>query len=211
MDLLLVSFNFAKFHHCRICVTDFKDGAFFALPYPKESYDKRVRVMFQEKAWCDENIMKEWINTEWSNRFTNPLRTKKILIGDVHLAQQTDYVKALLTKKMTSLCNDPPGSTSRVQVVDVTVNKPFKDDKHLELYVEGKLSASQRRILITKWVGEAWKKISGMKESIVRSFKKCGLPVALDGSENAQVIIDDIPSFKMALQYTILLCMNQIK
>ena len=73
----------------------------------KESYDKRVRVMFQEKAWCDENIM-EWINTEWSNPFTNPIRSKKILIADVHLAQQKDCVKALLTKKMTSLCNAPP-------------------------------------------------------------------------------------------------------
>ena len=24
----------------------------------KESYDKRMRVMIQEKAWCDENIVK---------------------------------------------------------------------------------------------------------------------------------------------------------
>ena len=88
-------------------------------------------------------------------------------------AQQTVFVKALLTKKMTSLCNVPPGCTSRVQVVDVTVNKPFKDEvrrlfeghleKHLELYVEGKFSASQRSTLITKWVGQAWKKISGRK------------------------------------------------
>ena len=80
-------------------------------------------------------------------------------------------------------------------MVDVTVDKPFKNevrrlfedhlDKHLELYVEGKLPASQRRILMIKWVGQAWKKINGMKESIKRSFKKCGLSVALDGSENA--------------------------
>ena len=112
----------------------------------KESYDKRVRVMFQEKTWCDENIMKEWFNTEWSKPFTNPIRLKKILIADVYRAQQTNRVKALLTKKMISLWNLPSGCTSLVQVVDVTVNKPFKDealrlfedhlDKHLELYVE---------------------------------------------------------------------------
>ena len=52
---------------------------------------------------------------------------------------------------MTSLCNVPPGFTLRVQVVDVTVNKPFKyevrrlfenhlDKYYLELYVQGKLS-----------------------------------------------------------------------
>jgi hypothetical protein len=173
----------------------------------KQSYDKRVRVMFQEKAWCDEEIMKEWINTEWSNPFTNLIRSKKILLADVHRAQQTDGVKALLTKKMTSLCNIPPGCTSRVQVVDVMVNKPFKDevrrlfedhlDKNLESYVEGKISASARRVLMTKWVGAAWSKVGKMKESIVRSFKKCGLSVALDGSEDHEVNIEGIPDYQM--------------
>ena len=84
--------------------------------------------------------MKEWIDTEWSNPFTNPIRSKKIFLADFYRAQQTNCVKALLTKKMTSLCN----LSSGVQVVDVTVNKPFKDkvrrlfedhlDKHLELW-----------------------------------------------------------------------------
>ena len=59
------------------------------------------------------------------------------------------------------------------------------------------LSASQRRILMTKWVGQAWKKISTMKESIIRSFKKCGFSVGRNGSENAQVSIDGISSYEM--------------
>ena len=94
---------------------------------------------------------------------------------------------------MKSLCN----LSSGVQVVDVTVNKPFKDeirrlfddhlDKHLELYVKGNMSASHRRISMTKWVGQAWKKNIAMKESIIRSFEKPGLPVALDGSENSKL------------------------
>ena len=29
----------------------------------KQSYDRRVKVMYQEKAWCEE-IMEEWISTE---------------------------------------------------------------------------------------------------------------------------------------------------
>ena len=104
-----------------------------------------------------------------------------------------------------------PKEVQVVEVVDVTVNKPFKDDvchlfedhpdKHLELYVEGKLSGSQQRILMTKWVGRAWKKISGMKESIIKSFKKCGMSVALGGSENAQVSIDGIPNYEMSQRF----------
>ena len=33
-----------------------------------------------------------------------------------------------------------------------------------------------------------------MKEWIIRRFKKCGLSIALDGSENARVNIDGIPN-----------------
>ena len=63
------------------------------------------------------------------------------------------------------------------------------------------MSASQRRILMTKWIGQAWKKISGMKESNIRSFRKCGLLEALDGSENAQVSIDCIPKCEIPQRF----------
>ena len=166
--------------------------------------------MYQEKAWCDQEIMKEQISTEWANPFKNPIGQNsdgKILIADVHRAQQTDSVKELLKKHKTSLVNVPPGCTSRVQVVDVWINKPFKDelrslfedhlDKNLDQYVDGKINASQRRVLMTKWVGEAWSKVGKMKDSIIRSFKKCGLSVALDGSENDEVNIEGLPEYQM--------------
>ena len=28
----------------------------------KQSYDRRVKIMHQENAWCDQEIMKEWIS-----------------------------------------------------------------------------------------------------------------------------------------------------
>ena len=50
---------------------------------------------------------------------------------------------------------------------------------------------------MTKWVGEAWSKVGKMKDSIIRSFKKCGLSVALDGSENDEVNIEGLPEYQM--------------
>ena len=162
----------------------------------KQSYYRRVKVMYQEKVWCDEEIMKEWISTDWANSnwlkfwrensdcwcsscVTNPCRQKAF------------------KRHKISLVNLPPGCTSRVQVVDVLINKPFKDevrslfgdhlDKKFDQYVDGKINVRQRRVLRTKWVGDAWSKVGKMKDSIIRSFKKCGLSVALDGSENDEV------------------------
>ena len=84
--------------------------------------------MFEEKAWYG-NPKRFWISTS---------------------DQEND-----------SLWNVPPGCTSCVLVAD-TVNKLFKDqvrylfvehfDKHLQLHVEAKLSSSQQRILMAKWV-----------------------------------------------------------
>ena len=45
----------------------------------KQSYDRRVKVMYQEKVWCDQEIMKEWISTEWANPFK--IQLAKTLMG----------------------------------------------------------------------------------------------------------------------------------
>ena len=43
-----------------------------------------------------------------------------------------------------------------------------------------------------KWVGKVWSKVGKMKDSIIRSFKKGGISVALDGSENDKVNIEGL-------------------
>ena len=63
-------------------------------------------------------------------------------------------------KEKTDLINIPPGCTSRLQPLDVAFNKPFKGiirrlleqqiDENPVNYTEWKITASQRRVLITK-------------------------------------------------------------
>ena len=107
----------------------------------------------------------------------------------------------------TTLINVPGGTTSRVQPPDVAINKPFKNrvrqafeehlHKNLQLYTEGKLTASDRRVLTTKWVGDAWSGIKEEKEMIIRSFVKCGLSNKLGGSEDHMVNIRGIQGYVM--------------
>ena len=60
----------------------------------------------------------------------------------MHRAQQAD-VKALLKKKNTKVVNVPPGCTSRIQPLDVSFIKPFKDAVRQQF-------EKQRRVLVTK-------------------------------------------------------------
>ena len=169
-----------------------------------------MQVAFQPKAWCHESMVKKWILEQWGNILINPPTTGssgKILVAYVHRARQTDGVKALLKKKNTELVNVPPGCTSRVQPLDVSFNKPFKDvvrqqfKKHLEenlqRYIEVKISAFERRVLVTKWVGKAWTEVGSNRNIVVRSFKKCGISLSLDGSENEEIHIESIEEYEL--------------
>ena len=44
----------------------------------KQSYDRRDKAMYQEKAWCNQEIMKEWISTAWVNSFKNPKNSNSL-------------------------------------------------------------------------------------------------------------------------------------
>ena len=95
----------------------------------KTQWDKRVRVCFQPNAWCDQQVMKDWIQNDWNSVFCNPATPGsfgKLLLADIHRAQQTPEVKTMLAKCKTQLVNIPGGLTAYLQVLDVGVNKSFK-------------------------------------------------------------------------------------
>ena len=93
------------------------------------------------------------------------------------------------------------------QPLDVCINKPFKEvvkrqheahmSENLQLYTEGKLTASDRQVLLTKSVGKAWQEVNQSKDTIIRSFKKCGISLDLSGSEDDDINIEGIPNYKM--------------
>ena len=214
---------------CTVQLTAFADGVNRVRPLiifrgqgkrlakkEKDAWDGHVRVMFQENAWCDGAVMKEWVSSEWGNVFTNkpsPGSSGKILVADMHRAQQIHEVVDMLRQRKTTMVAIPAGCTSRIQPLDVSLNKPFKDavrqehERHqhanLELYTTGKISASERRVLITKWVAKAWQKISDNKDMVVRSFQKCGLFIKLYGSEDGLANIEGLPNYRYRVDNTV--------
>ena len=165
-------------------------------------YDRRVVVRFQPNAWCDEDIMRFWIKNCWKPSCSGPMH----LVLDLHRAQKTQEIQDVLEAECnTSITYVPGGCTSLVQPVDVSFNKPFKSaverqatqhmQENLGSYVHGQINASARRVLFTKWVGQAWEEVSADKELIIRSFKKCGISAPIDGSEDDQIHIQGLEEY----------------
>ena len=131
-----------------------------------------------------------------------------VLVADVHKAQKTEAIQTLLKRDCgTDIVFVPLGTTSLVQPVDVVFNAPFKAaiDKlatehlhhNVNAYLHGQINASQRRILLTTWIGQAWEEVASRKEMIRRSFKKCGISVAIDGSEDNDINIEGLEDYSV--------------
>ena len=75
--------------------------------------------------------------------------------------------------------------------------------ENLGLYTDGGICTFERRILMTKWVANAWHDVCKGKEATVRSFKKCGLSVKLDGSEDDQVNVEGMPNYTYRMEVVV--------
>jgi hypothetical protein len=85
-----------------------------------------VIFTFQDNAWCDEEAMLQWIEEVWK-----PLTILKkpritMLILDQFTVQKTNSVLSAIGKLGTVVIHLPPGETSKLQILDVGINKPFK-------------------------------------------------------------------------------------
>ena len=168
----------------------------------KTQWDKRVVVKFQENVWVDETIGLQWVQYTWRQTTFDP----RLLVLDVHRAQKTDAFLRALALRHTTPAFVPPGCTGLVQPLDVALNKPFKDlvdtqynthfEENLNAWVIGKISASERRILMTRWTGSAWAAFCTEYQDTIRaSFVKCGIAVPIDGSQDSLINIRGLTDY----------------
>ena len=159
---------------------------------PKVANKHGVVIAAQEKGWMDAEIMKVWIEKVWRARRGGLGRRRSLLVLDAFEAHVTDSVKTAIARENTNLAVIPGGLTSILQPLDVSLNKPFKDNvrrRWMEWMAEGihEFTAGGRQKkpseeLILSWIAGAWSEIP--EEMIEASFLKCGITNSLDGSED---------------------------
>lgn len=161
--------------------------------FPKNvKFPRGIFVRVQEKGWMPESLVLDWLKNVWANRPGALLNLRALLSLDAYRGHLTDPVKLAIKNTNSDLVTIPGGMTSQLQVLDVSINKPFKD--HLrkeyndwmlegdhELTPSGNIKKPSLP-LICNWILAAWDKIK--PETIRHGFKKCCLSNAMDGSED---------------------------
>ena len=81
--------------------------------------------------------------------------------------------------------------------VGILLEEWLEDDENLNLWEHGKLTESDKRVLITKFVGSAWEKIFSRSDfSADIYFQRTGCLLTLDGSDDHLVNIEGLKDYK---------------
>jgi hypothetical protein len=129
----------------------------------------------QERAWMDEVQMVRWIGKVWKPYTETRGGKITYLIMDECRTHMTGVVKRLFEECRTEIDFIPGGYTSKLQPMDVGINKPFKNyvrNQFDEWMIANLDNNKPKRSDVALWVSEAWKEVSQTTQQ--NSWRKCG-------------------------------------
>lgn len=158
---------------------------------PRLRFPPGVIVRANEKGWMNETEMMYWTDAIWNNRTPCAMNLRSLLVMDSFKGHLVPPVKNKLLKKNTNIAIIPGGLTSKLQPLDVSINKSFKakirsmynewiSHEIKELTPAGRIKRPPYDV-IAEWVQRSWDAID--PQLIKCSFKCCGISVSSDGSE----------------------------
>jgi DDE superfamily endonuclease len=147
----------------------------------------------QKNAYMDTETMMLWLERiyrPWAVTINGP----HIMILDTFAAHKTKVVVDYITDYQGHLILIPGGYTSKLQVLDVGINKPFKDylrDKYDNWFMNANIrTAKPKRTDIAKWVVDTWYD-DITKKMIYNAWRKVGLPITKLGNIELDVSMYD--------------------
>jgi hypothetical protein len=154
--------------------------------------------MFQPKAWADRVF-----SNEWATKFfglwlqTEHVDEETLLLCDGLDSQKTPEFKNILQTNLCSRLISPPDCTDCLQAVDAGLGglvkfkmsqefeKWLEVDDNLHQWEDGSVSASDKRVLLTRFLGSAWEEIFSNPHYHPRTyFERTGSLMTVDGSED---------------------------
>ena len=151
-----------------------------------------IIVWFQTNGWMDTSLMQRYVDYLNDIRVKNRTRENSaMLVYDSFRGHLEDSIKEKFRENGVYLAVIPGGLTSKCQPLDVSINKPFKDNlrKEWHSWMAGggageTVSGNLRRASLSDvclWVKRSWEGIS--TDIIVKSFKTCNISNDLDSAD----------------------------
>ena len=162
-------------------------------------------MFWQKKAWVNEEIACEWVLRVFK-RFLQSINQPEevFLFSDNFSAQTTAQFRRLLRRKCNTKQHlEPAECTDKIAVIDAGVERMCKNhmhrayDKWLEAednndrIVNGQVPVSEKRILLTKWLGSAWDHVCA-KMDFDRLALKTGSDFRKDLSNQKDIKLQDL-------------------
>jgi DDE superfamily endonuclease len=144
----------------------------------------------QDKAWMNSCLMVDWateVFAPWAETKVGPT----ILILDEFSGHLTGAVRDAIIASGAFVVYIPGGYTWRLQVMDVGINKPFKDkvrDAYDDWYMAGNFQNKPQRQDVASWIKASYDAIT--MATINNSWRKVGLPVPTN-VEEMEVTLDN--------------------
>jgi hypothetical protein len=157
-------------------------------------------VFYQPKAWVDRPLAVEWVEKSYSTLIKADEAAGVAVDGDEYLLLQDNLDAQLQPAYIAALKQQRTlprwllaGKTDYVQPVDAGLGRQMKlyigeemdkwleDDDNLEKWESNSLSASDRRVLLTHWVGAAWAKAMAKPDTVRAYFVHTGALMTLAG------------------------------
>lgn len=165
---------------------------------PKGTFPRGIHIRAHEKGWMSHELVVDWIATVWEKRPGGLLRLPALLVLDSYRGHLVEPVRNRLAECRTDMAVIPGGLTSVLQPLDVSINKPFKENirrlysewmasEDHQLTATGKVKRPALQT-VCEWIVQAWDMVPA--SVILKSFKVTGISSALDGTEDDLLWLD---------------------
>jgi hypothetical protein len=176
-------------------------------------YDDDVVVLWQAKAWADTKTCVKWAEGAFAEFVESELNGGESLVLADNLKSQVkdDFVEAVKAKNGLMVFG-PKGATHVWQPVDHHIGREYGrlmgiyyDEWMAEQFdsiVGGHVSAGERRVLLTKWAGRAYRHLEQEREEcekavlqdpsaepsrFFKAFLRTGCLVTRDGTQDEEI------------------------
>jgi transposase-like protein len=138
----------------------------------RDGYPDGMEFGVQDRAWMDEALMLEWIEKVWKPSIS--CNKISYLILDECRSHLTAAVRKAFADCNTEVDLIPGGYTSRLQPMDVGLNKPFKGyvrDNFTDWLIENR-NVKPTRQDVSKWIMNGWSRVS--EQIVLNAFRGSG-------------------------------------